>query len=337
MPPKKATSRRSMASTLKPLYLVPFNGKMCDSEIFAPDGDSLCLEIRECLKEDGYLLKTTDYRKVSSSDAPVVFFSMPKHPSVYANLAKYPKAQRTLYVWEPPTTQTFCHDTRLHQHFSKVVTINHRSCDSRSHIPFWYPRLRSVVSNPIPFHERKLCTLISANKRSPHPLELYSSRRRTIDYFEEHAPCEFDCYGIKWDCENLKTYRGLVDDKRLCLQRYRFYVAYENCRSLSGYITEKIFDCFEAGCVPIYWGPDDITEVIPKECYILKTDFGSELELHTFLKSMTEGQHRSYLEATKRFVNSSAAKRFTHTHFIEQFRKLCVHSTNDVVAKRGAR
>ena len=37
------------------------------------------------------------------------------------------------------------------------------------------------------------------------------------------------------------------------LKQYKFNICFENA-SYPGYLTEKIFDAFEAGCIPIYWG-----------------------------------------------------------------------------------
>lgn len=34
----------------------------------------------------------------------------------------------------------------------------------------------------------------------------------------------------------------------------KHYFCFENVRDLPGYITEKIFDCFFAEYIPIYWG-----------------------------------------------------------------------------------
>jgi hypothetical protein len=42
-----------------------------------------------------------------------------------------------------------------------------------------------------------------------------------------------------------------VDSKKNTLEKYKFSICYENARDIPGYITEKIFDCFFAGCVPI--------------------------------------------------------------------------------------
>lgn len=44
-----------------------------------------------------------------------------------------------------------------------------------------------------------------------------------------------------------------IEDKHKWLQNYKFNLCFENS-SYPGYLTEKLFDAYNAGCVPIYWG-----------------------------------------------------------------------------------
>ncbi|MGX2982084.1 glycosyltransferase family 10 domain-containing protein [Helicobacter sp. 23-1045] len=46
---------------------------------------------------------------------------------------------------------------------------------------------------------------------------------------------------------------GAVENKHKWLQSYKFNLCFENS-SYAGYLTEKLFDAYSAGCVPIYWG-----------------------------------------------------------------------------------
>lgn len=39
-------------------------------------------------------------------------------------------------------------------------------------------------------------------------------------------------------------------------------------RGEKGYITEKIFDCFFPGVIPIYWGAENVTDYIPQDTFI---------------------------------------------------------------------
>lgn len=43
------------------------------------------------------------------------------------------------------------------------------------------------------------------------------------------------------------------DDKTAFLRQYLFNICPENTDA-PGYVTEKLFDSFEAGCIPVYWG-----------------------------------------------------------------------------------
>ena len=44
-----------------------------------------------------------------------------------------------------------------------------------------------------------------------------------------------------------------VENKNEWLKDYKFNICFENS-SYPGYLTEKLFDAYNAGCVPIYWG-----------------------------------------------------------------------------------
>lgn len=56
-----------------------------------------------------------------------------------------------------------------------------------------------------------------------------------------------------------------VDDKIEWLKSYKFNICFENS-SYPGYLTEKLFDAFMGGCVPIYWGDTSLKCGIDKEC-----------------------------------------------------------------------
>lgn len=65
------------------------------------------------------------------------------------------------------------------------------------------------------------------------------------------------------------AYGGEVFSKHDTLSKYKFSVCFENGKNLSGFITEKIFDCFSAGTIPIYWGADNIESIFQSPTALL--------------------------------------------------------------------
>ncbi len=47
---------------------------------------------------------------------------------------------------------------------------------------------------------------------------------------------------------------------------------------LPGYTTEKLFDCFKAGTVPIYWGNPEITRDVNPKAFINCNDYENDFD-----------------------------------------------------------
>lgn len=183
----------------------------------------------------------------------------------------------------------------------------------------------------------KLCCLIAGNKAvTKHDAkELYSQRVATIRWFENNAPDQFDLYGTGWElpaahqgrigritnkCRKLiykmrgsvafPSYRGAVSSKFEILRKYRFSICYENVKELHGYITEKIFDSFFAGCIPVYWGASNVHSYIPKACFIDRARFENNGELYKYLKGMSEAEYRFRQKAIRKFLLSEEVRPF---------------------------
>jgi hypothetical protein len=83
------------------------------------------------------------------------------------------------------------------------------------------------------------------------------------------------------------------------LNTFRFNICFENCYHELwswDYITEKIFDCFKAKCVPIYYGAFNIEQIIPEEFFIdyRKYNYG---ELNTLLADFPK---QRFIDMTER-------------------------------------
>ena len=186
----------------------------------------------------------------------------------------------------------------------------------------------------------QLVVLFGSNRslRGWHPKnDLYSERIKTIRWFEHNAPNDFALYGRKWNMSGrlptrvgglihslekklpfkyypFPSWKGEILNKQDVLKRSRFSIVYENIKGLKGYISEKIFDAFVAGNVPVYWGAEDINNYIPKECFIDRRNFINHEELYKFLRNMPEKQYLNYQRCIKDFIENKSEE-FTCKRF----------------------
>lgn len=101
----------------------------------------------------------------------------------------------------------------------------------------------------------------------------------------------------------MSIYKGPCASKYEVLSQYKFSLCFENM-AMTGYVTEKIFDCFYAGCVPIYLGAPNIEELIPKECFIDFRQFANWQNLWQFIQQLSENDIQAYRDAAKLFMQS---------------------------------
>ena len=298
--------------------------------------------LRDSLKKENFELATSDIHLPEESD--IVFYN--EAPTQIS--ANHDPEKSFLLLFETELIRPKNWDLSLHKHFKKIFTWNDSFIDNDRYFKMNFSHLFPSKIKRVPFQQRKFCTLIAGNKSVSHPLELYSKRLETIDWFEKNHPDQFDYYGMGWNQLNLgnnflnkvakklklekiipsKTspcYKGTVDRKIDTLSQYQFSICYENAEKISGYITEKIFDSFFAGCIPIYWGAPNINDHIPKECFIDRRDFSTHQELYGYLSKMSESDFNHQLDKIDDFLNSSYSKPFSAQHFSET---LCLHVKN---------
>ena len=200
--------------------------------------------------------------------------------------------------------------------------------------------------------DRRFLTMINANKLPRlRAGELYTERLRAVEYFNRFG--EIDLYGIGWEgpafrvttswvprraralahrarsgWERLRpptdplrvaaraAWRGPVASKAEVLGRYTFAICFENM-VLEGWITEKIFDCFHAGTVPVYLGAPDVDRWIPSECFVDMRRFAGYDELREYLHALTPAEIEGYRRAARDYLGSEAFRPFTKEAFAD--------------------
>ncbi len=250
------------------------------------------------------------------------------------------------FLYEDSLVRPLNADRSQLQRYRKVFTWNEEQIDDKHCLRLDYPNDLSVREVPA-WHERPLfCVLIASNKalRYADPRALHGQRVEVIRYFEANAPELFTLYGHGWDIPAVQpgawgriakrlfewrrrwrpnetpfpSYRGRVGRKAEVLDRARFCICYENSRGSPGYLTEKIFDCFTSGCVPVYIGTPHAEAAIPAACFIDGDRFASPAALLAFLRSIGEVQFASYQQAIRDFLLSPASARFSNAQFCER-------------------
>lgn len=76
--------------------------------------------------------------------------------------------------------------------------------------------------------------------------------------------------------------------------------------NIKGYITEKIFDCFFANCVPIYWGASNVTDYIPENTFIDYRKFRNINKVVNYIENMKEEEYNIYLNNIHNFLKSDS-------------------------------
>lgn len=296
-------------------------------------------ELKRYAWEHGISLKTSSEANLEDAHA-VLFIDMPSSDSTFYKRAIQSRKPLFLWAWESGIINTRNSNKELHNKFRIVFTHDDSFLENSKYIKvayaFHFPN--SVKKK---YHNKKLCCVIAGNKASSHPLELYSHRLAAIKWFEQHHIEDFDLYGQGWNKiippktiidriknkvnwpitsgENFRpSYKGPVLNKVKIYERYRFSICYENARDLPGYVSEKIFDCFFSGCVPIYWGAPNIGAFIPNDCYLDRREFSSMETLYERIRKMSEDEYMARQEAIEAFVLEGqhsifGAKRFATT------------------------
>lgn len=288
--------------------------------------------LKEEFKKSDFELSTQDINAINESDI-VIYNDMPKQ------LPKDDKIKSSyLLILESPLIVKNSWKPERLKKFKKIFTWNDNYIDGDKYIKINYT-YDFESQGFIQKEKKNLVCMITANKTSNEENELYSKREEIIRYFEKFHPDEFDLYGIGWDKARLNglfkifkripalwsilpfkkypSYRGTVDNKKEIMSQYKFAICYENVCGLNGYITEKIFDCFFSGTVPIYWGAENINSYIPEECFIDRRKFSNNIELYNHLKKMSDQEYNEIIENIKNFLQKQMTGEFSCRRYAE--------------------
>lgn len=303
----------------KTVYIIPGWQGMRLFDITDPwqNGDDQRLstyQLKQTLEQYGFQVKQADSLQNLDDFFCLITLDIPFDQ--LETLQQYPLHRKFLFLMEPPTIKPNDYNPFYHSLFyDRIYTWHDGLVDNKKYFKFYYPHMFDMIPDIVPFEYKMLCTMIACNKGSSHPDQLYSARYDAVSFFEQFHPDDFDLYG-RWWPSSLKSYRGSVVRKVDVLKNYKFCICYENIKNIPGYITEKIFDCFRAGCVPIYWGAPNVTDYIPSNCFIARESFASNDELYQFLATMNKETYEEYIANIQQFLKGPQAHLYSVDHFV---------------------
>jgi len=295
--------------------LLKVDESVMNNKIFELHKPLFCL--REALKEHGINFTTADLGHEQDSEKIIVWdLNGPNLLYVKECIARGWQQKLILLLWEVPVVLNDNWDLENHKYFAKIFTWDDDFIDNKKYLKIYCPQTElPYYGFELPYAEKKFCTMIVSNKMYHHPQELYSERIKAISFFEEKMPEQFDLYGFGWN-HSVRSYRGTVLSKEQVYARYKFAICYENITKVKGCITEKIFDCFRGGCVPIYFGADNVCDSIPADTFIDRRNFGSYEELLAFLLSIDEQRYMQYIASIAAYAHSNKFKLFGIDNFV---------------------
>ena len=270
--------------------------------------------------------------------------------------SKWPKARHLLCLQECEVVKQSNWIKKSHNLFDRILAWNSDFIPLEKYYQIYTIQGYNGESDlPIKkgiAHKNRLLSLICSNNISKHPQELYSKRLECINWFEKNHSDEFDLYGYGWDSlpsggglitkiiKNIpflskkkttqyNVYKGKVVEKRPVLEKYKFSICFENAKLIPGYITEKIFDCFIAGTIPIYLGAPNILDFISENCFINFKNFNSYEELYNYMISIPDREYLDYQQNIEIFLNSARGKKFSNKNYASILEKNILQMLNE--------
>jgi hypothetical protein len=250
-----------------------------------------------------------------------------------------------LIITEPRVVDPFSYNHKYHKFFKKIFTFDDKLIKKNGTLySYWNGKTWMLKEFKKIYKKKKsfLSCIFAANRHWLHKDSLSSVRYSIIQWFINNKPNDLRLFGSNWNFDyfkimsvknyfirkaliylmkfrifnyfffkkNLKIYRGEVIDKVKTASFFKFEFCCENAKN-KGRLSERIFQSFFSGTVPIYIGDETIKKYIPKNCYIDFWKFKNLEQLHKHLQNMKINTYKKYLKNAEIFIKSK--EYFKHT------------------------
>lgn len=190
---------------------------------------------------------------------------------------------------------------------------------------YWPMPYESIIDNLWDNKNRKDKLVVINGNHNPkfRKPELYSERIRAMSQLSDYD--SVDLYGRGWNKwyskqalwptyflylrKILKIYKGECSSKYEILSQYNFCLCFENT-PMKGYISEKIFDCFYVGTIPIYLGDPSVETFIPKDAYIDMRDFDSYKSMLNYVNNLNKEDIQKMRMSARKFIETEFKEKY---------------------------
>jgi hypothetical protein len=274
-------------------------------------------QFRQELQKNNIRCNTLDLCNAEDVDAAIVFRLDIQMNTVMTLLRRNPACRIFLFAFEPPPICGL-HESNILPllDVDRIFTWRDDIVDHRKVLKVNEPRTNLLADGAhfIPYSKRRMLVTITGNKDSSHPKSLYKKRRYLMKTLSA-AGIELDLYGMGWDASRdpaIKSlWKGTIGDKLPIQSQYKFTLCLENAFDYPGFVSEKIFDAFSSGSIPIYYGASNIEKIVPDDCFIDFRKFQNIDELVAFLRGITEKQYEQYIANITNYMNNNFSQSFS--------------------------
>lgn len=333
-----------MINKLKTIYIDPYSKDYYEDQLFdrtnlvlnRDDNLAPFIRLRQTLLNQGADVHTADFfGKEVNEKQTCDYYSLGVLGNYKSLGAGADVRRRAFVIFEPPVvaphlyhalpelTAAFDH-VYMHNITGDGYTL--QGVDQSKLVQLFWPQpYKGVLEKHWEKTDRlNRIVVINGNHRPrSRPGELYSKRIEAMVALTKIDAV--DLYGVGWAkwwshrtmwapyWRHRKTllsiYHGSCVSKYETLSGYQFSLCFENM-IMTGYVTEKLFDCLYAGTIPLYLGAPNIDSLIPSDVYIDCRKFDSWEAMRREVSSMSHSQINKMRDAGRAYLNSKEFLRY---------------------------
>jgi hypothetical protein len=208
-----------------------------------------------------------------------------KRKILHGYQTQFPKLDsRDLNIWYTPENLR----PPLDQNFDIFLSHDLDKYDGRNiYLPIWATRFGASIDLAVQ-EQKKFLINRKPPERGRNGICAVISNPELIrmSFINElRKSCPVDIYGALGQS---------INDKEEVLLRYKFNICFEN-DDFPGYVTEKPFEAWESGCIPIWWGNDKGNYLNSKSIIdVSALGFGRAIEAILAVLNSDEKYHAYY-------------------------------------------